>query len=88
MKRGCYTPHQIALLRAEILAVYNRAKSELGGNVSWSTIATWIEEAYENLTDEERNSIESSRGGKNSRAGSGSPCSRSTVAGRGGRLEV
>lgn len=58
MKRGFYTPHQIALLRAEILAVYNRAKSELGGNVSWSTIATWIEEAYENLTDQERNSIE------------------------------
>lgn len=58
MKRGFYTPRQIALLRAEILAVYNRAKSELGGNVSWSTLATWIEEAYENLADEERNSIE------------------------------
>lgn len=58
MKRGSYTPRQIALLRAEILAVYNRAKSELGSNVSWSTLATWIEEAYENLADEERNSIE------------------------------
>lgn len=58
MKRGFYTPRQIALLRAEILAVYNRAKSELGDGVSWITIATWIEEAYEKLTEEERNSIE------------------------------
>lgn len=61
MKRGTYTPRQIDLLRAEILAVYNRAKAELGEKaVTWSTIAAWIEEAYTKLTDEERNTIDDS----------------------------
>lgn len=58
MKRGAYTVRQINLLRAELNAVYSRAKKELGHKVvSWLAIAVWIEEAFEKLTDQERKSI-------------------------------
>lgn len=63
MKRGAYTVRQINLLRAELNAVYSRAKKELGHKVvSWLAIAVWIEEAFEKLTDQEENPFQSNTG--------------------------
>ncbi|HNP51840.1 MAG TPA: hypothetical protein PKJ85_08605 [Nitrosomonas nitrosa] len=49
---------QIKLLREELVAVYSRAKEELGDKAaSWKSIAACIEEEFEVLSDQERKSI-------------------------------
>lgn len=58
MRNGTYTTRQIDLMRSELNAVYVRAKNEQGNKlVNWPSIAAWIEEAFEKLTDHERKSI-------------------------------
>ena len=58
MRTGTYSKRRIDLMRAELNAVYERAKNEQGNKlVSWGAVATWIEEAFEKLTDQERKLI-------------------------------
>jgi len=45
-------------MQAELLDVYKKGKIELGDNeMSWKKLAKWIEQAFKNLTNDERKSI-------------------------------